>query len=175
MPTAGLGKGFLIGRQYNDDGTDVLNNAGEPLEYTREVLLTGNTDYSGIRIVKYDANNAGNFVFFRISEVKLMKAEAILRGGTPTNGETAQSIVDELRAARGVGSIPVSLDVMLDERGRELYWEGVGHRRTDQIRFETFTNTTWEWKTSTESFRVLFSIPQKAMDTNPNLVQNEGY
>jgi hypothetical protein len=61
---------------------------------------------------------------------------------------------------------------LLDERGRELYWEGV--RRTDQIRFGTFT-TPWHEKSSTESHRVLFPIPQQAIDSNPNLKQNKGY
>ncbi len=61
---------------------------------------------------------------------------------------------------------------MLDERGRELYWEGI--RRTDQVRFGT-CDDTWDEKTVTESFRVLFPIPQQALDSNPNLKQNEGY
>ena len=173
VPSAGIGRGFLIGQQYGSDGQPLLNRAGDPLVFTPEVYLTGNPDYTGIRVLKYDPNNAGAFVLMRYADVRLMKAEAILRGGTGTGGETAQSIVDELRAARSAKSIPVSLDMMLDERGRELYWEGM--RRVDQIRFETFTKTTWDYKTSTDDNRVLFPIPQRAIDSNPNLTQNPGY
>jgi hypothetical protein len=61
---------------------------------------------------------------------------------------------------------------MLDERGRELYWEGI--RRIDQVRFGTFDDT-WQDKNVTEAFRVLFPSPQQALDSNPNLKQNEGY
>jgi hypothetical protein len=81
--------------------------------------------------------------------------------------------VDELRAKRGASIKPVSLEMLLDERGRELYWDG--YRRIDQIRFGTFTSTTWVGKASTDKFRVLFPIPQTAYDSNPNLKQNPGY
>lgn len=172
-PSAGRGFGFLIGQQYNDDGTKTLNRSGEPLVYTREVLLSGNPDYSGIRVLKYDPNSDGGFVLMRYADVRLMKAEAILRGGTATAGESAQSIVDGLRAVRGANSINVNIDMMLDERGREMYWEGI--RRTDQVRFETFTKTTWENKTVMDDNRVLFPIPRRAMDSNPNFTQNPGY
>jgi hypothetical protein len=85
----------------------------------------------------------------------------------------ALAMVNELRAKRGASPLAV-LDeaTMLDERGRELYWEGI--RRVDQIRFGTFTST-WEEKETTDPYRVLFPIPQQALDSNPNLVQNPGY
>jgi len=169
----GLGFGILVGPQLKDDGSPYLNRAGDPLVYTREIFLSGNPDYAGYRVLKYDPNNDGGFVLMRYADVRLMKAEALLRGGTPTNGETAQDIVEGLRTARGAGSITVNLDMMLDERGRELYWEGI--RRTDQIRFETFTKTTWENKTLEDDTKVLFPIPQRAMDSNPNFTQNPGY
>lgn len=173
VPKSGLGRGFLIGPQYNDKGEPLLNRMGQPLSFTAEVGLSGNTDYAGIRVLKYGPNNASDLILMRYPEVTLMKAEAILRGGSPTNNETAQSIVDELRTKRGASIKPVSLEMLLDERGRELYWDG--YRRTDQIRFGTFTSNTWEGKTSTEKFRVLFPIPQTAYDSNSNLKQNTGY
>ena len=100
-----------------------------------------------------------------------MKAEAIMRGGTA--GVTALSLVNDLRQLRGATPLGALNDAsMLDERGRELYWEGI--RRMDQVRFGTWDDT-WGSKTVTESFRVLYPIPQQALDSNPNLVQNEGY
>ena len=59
-----------------------------------------------------------------------------------------------------------------EERGRELYWEG--YRRVDQVRFGTFDDP-WQDKASTDTYRVLYPIPQQALDSNPNLTQNEGY
>ncbi|HSI68877.1 MAG TPA: RagB/SusD family nutrient uptake outer membrane protein, partial [Gillisia sp.] len=61
---------------------------------------------------------------------------------------------------------------MLNERGRELYIEM--WRRQDLIRFGKFTEA-WEFKPATEDFRNLFPIPSIALNSNPNLVQNEGY
>jgi len=177
VPKNGLGRGFLIGIQYGDDGQPLKNKAGEPLNYTREIKLVGNPDYAGIRVLKFDpvaVNTIYPCPVMRYSEVRLMKAEAILRGGTPTLSETAKNIVDELRTARKASLIDVNLNMMLDERGREFYWEE-GIRRTDQIRFETFTKTTWEEKTLMDDNKVLFPIPQTAMDSNPNMEQNPGY
>ena len=75
----------------------------------------------------------------------------------------------------------LTLPFLLDERGRELYWEG--HRRTDLVRFGQFTNGSyvWQWKgntmdgTQTASYRNLFPIPSQDVNANPNLVQNPGY
>jgi hypothetical protein len=141
-----------------------------PLQFTPEVKLSGAPPATGIRVIKYHPADHGLYIFLRYSDVFLMKAEALLRSGNP--GE-ALAMVNELRANRGASTLG-SLDeaALLDERGRELYWEG--YRRTDQIRFGTFTDT-WEEKTVTEPFRVLFPIPQQAIDSNPNLVQNPGY
>jgi hypothetical protein len=172
-PDGGRGFGLLFGPQRKSDGSNYLNRSGSPLIFTREVLLTGNSDFEGIRVLKYDPDSDGGFVLMRYSDIRLLKAEAILRGGTATNGETAESIVKEIRTIRGASDIAVNLDVILDERGRELYWEGI--RRTDQVRFGTFTKTTWEFKSITDDNLVLFPIPQLAVNSNPNLVQNPGY
>ncbi|MCO5256334.1 MAG: RagB/SusD family nutrient uptake outer membrane protein [Lentimicrobium sp.] len=75
----------------------------------------------------------------------------------------------------------LTLDFILDERARELYWEG--HRRTDLIRYDKFTTSAylWPWKgkvpngTATGSFRNLYPIPAAEMSANPNLQQNTGY
>ena len=75
----------------------------------------------------------------------------------------------------------LTLDFLLDERARELYWEC--HRRTDLIRFGKFTGSeyVWEWKgnvqegTGSESYRDLYPIPANDMMANPNLIQNPGY
>ncbi|UII19529.1 RagB/SusD family nutrient uptake outer membrane protein [Fulvivirga ligni] len=183
-PNPAHGFGFLVGPQTNAAGEPVNNRRGSQLTYTEDINLVGNNDEAGIRVVKYypevisqgpDAPGIatiGSLVLLRYADVHLMKIEAILRGGSVTNGQSAQGMLDELRDLRGVASIPASLDIVLDERGRELYYERV--RRTDQIRFGTFTST-WEGKTVTDKTRVLFPIPQQALDSNPNLQPNPGY
>lgn len=167
------GQGFKVGPQVNEDGDPVNNRRGTQLTFTPEVAIAGNDDESGIRVFKYHPNfNIGSLVLFRYADVYLMKIEALLRGGTDPNGGTAQAMLDELREIRGAGSLSATLENILDERGRELYWERV--RRTDQVRFETFTDT-WHEKTVSDPTRVLFPIPQVAIDSNPNLEQNAGY
>jgi hypothetical protein len=132
-------------------------------------LIGADTD-DGYRAIKYHPADKGRYIQLRYADVMLMKAEALFRSGQ--TGE-AQALVNELRVNRGASPLS-SLDdaALLDERGRELYWEGI--RRTDQIRFGTFDNT-WHDKTVTDPYRVLYPIPQQALDSNPNLVQNPGY
>ena len=73
------------------------------------------------------------------------------------------------------------LDFILDERGRELFWECC--RRTDLVRFNEFTTGTylWAWKggvqsgTAVDSKYNLYPIPSTDLSSNPNLIQNKGY
>lgn len=125
-----------------------------------------------------------DFPVFRLGDAYLMYAEAVLRGGTGGDTGTALGYVNTLRTRGGaatIGAGALTLDFLLDERVRELYWEG--HRRTDLIRFGQFTdgNYVWEWKgntkagTSVGGFRDLYPIPSNDMNANTNLIQNPGY
>ncbi len=169
---SGLGRGFLLGQQYKDNGDIIINSRNQlPLAFTRDVQIAGASSEKGIRVIKYHPSNAGQYILLRYADVYLMKAEAILRGGT--SNVTALDMVNTLRTTRGATALgSVNEAVLLEERGRELYWEGI--RRVDQVRFGTWDDT-WGSKSVTESFRVLFPIPQQALDSNPNLTQNEGY
>jgi len=128
-----------------------------------------------------------DFPVFRFADVYLMYAEAVLRGGTGGNEGTALNYINELREraygdnSGNINASQLTLDFILDERARELYWES--HRRTDLIRFDKFTgsNYLWPWKgkvmdgTSTDDKYKLFPIPSSDLSANPNLVQNPGY
>ncbi|MCB0473402.1 MAG: RagB/SusD family nutrient uptake outer membrane protein [Flavobacteriaceae bacterium] len=172
----GIGYGFLIGQQYEDDGTPLKDRTGNLLVFTKELPgLLGNNEKTGIRVIKYHPENgsfAAHQVIFRYADAYLMKAEAIMRGGT--SGDNAFTMVNNLRSIRHTASPLASLSdqSMLEERGREFYEEY--WRRNDMIRFGNFTQP-WEFKDNTEDFRVLFPIPATAVITNPNLVQNPGY
>lgn len=118
----------------------------------------------------------------RVAEMYLNYAEAALRGGGDTG--LALTYVNALRE-RAYGDTSgnvtsINLDFILDERSRELYWEGT--RRTDLVRFDKFTaNYNWPFKggvaggTSVDSFRNIFPLPFNAITINPNLKQNTGY
>lgn len=126
-----------------------------------------------------------DFPMFRLADVYLTYAEATLRGGQGGSQTTALQYVNALRQRAykgGTGDVTsINLDFILDERARELYWEG--HRRTDLIRFKKFTGSSyvWPWKGGTKDGRavadhlVLFPIPASDLVANPNLSQNTGY
>lgn len=171
----GIGYGFLIGQQAGNDGSPLLDRAGNPLVYTKEFVgLYGNTEREGARVIKYHpANGAfvGHTIVFRYADAHLMKAEAMMR-----SGGDATAMVNELRALRGASNLAaVSESDMLAERGRELYQEMA--RRVDLIRFGKFTDD-WEFKDPSavgDETKNLFSIPTNALLSNPNLTQNPGY
>lgn len=178
----GTNVGFLVGQQVDNEGNELTTRNGSPLNFTREVSATTNTEETGIRVVKvvpdfregtdFTESPTNNHVLLRYGDALLNKAEALLRGGTSANGETAQEVVDAIRTARGVAPITVNEDNLLEERGRELYWEG--WRRNDLIRFGKFLDA-WQEKEQSGVERVLFPIPVTALVTNPNLSQNPGY
>jgi len=124
-----------------------------------------------------------DYPLFRLADAYLMYAEAVVRSGVDKS--TAIGYVNELRSRAGLSS-PVSeseltLDFIIDERSRELYWEG--WRRQDLIRFGKFTGNSyvWQWKGNTQAgttianFRNLFPLPVDQIQMNSNLEQNPGY
>jgi len=172
---SGIGTGFLEGQQLNDNGEPIIEQRGQtPLVFTKDVKLAGATVKDGIRVIKYHPGRSGKYIIMRYAESQMNKAEALFRMG---DAEGAREVINQMRTARGGSTVDsVDEDFILDERARELYWEGL--RRTDQVRFETFTGdeSTWTGKeTPSDASRVLFPIPQQALDSNPNLEQNAGY
>jgi len=170
----GVGFGFLVGQQYDDEGNPLTDRVGNPLVFTKDFPgLAGNNERTGIRIIKYHPRDEiqNHLVLLRYSDAYLMKIEAILRGGS--SEDDPLGLLNNLREVRSASPLAeVDLNVVLDERGRELYTEG--WRRNDQIRFGTFTSP-WVFKSDSEDYRKLFPIPSNALATNPNLVQNPGY
>ncbi|MBS1511147.1 MAG: RagB/SusD family nutrient uptake outer membrane protein [Bacteroidetes bacterium] len=124
---------------------------------------------------------------FRLAEIYLIYAEAVVRGGSGGSSATALGYLQQL-AVRARPSDPnaanaaqLTLNYILAERGRELMWEG--DRRTDLIRYGQFTTGTylWAWKggvasgTAVDSKYNLYPIPSDDLTANPYLVQNPGY
>ncbi|MCD8193845.1 MAG: RagB/SusD family nutrient uptake outer membrane protein [Tannerellaceae bacterium] len=162
---------------------------------TKEV--TQWTDFkTGWSVIKYtNLNSDGtpgsdnqfadtDYPLFRLADAYLMYAEAVLRGGQGGSKAQAVEYVNALRRRAGVSAInesQLTLDFILDERARELYWEG--HRRTDLIRFDRFTrNYAWPWKngvqagtTNVDDKYKLFPIPAVELAANSAINQNPGY
>ena len=123
----------------------------------------------------------------RLAEVYLTYAEAVLRGGTGGDRATALGYINQLRsraygnASGNIADSNLTLDFILDERARELYWEGL--RRTDLIRYGKFTGGAYLWSfkggaasgVAVPDYRNLYPIPQDALTANENLTQNTGY
>lgn len=183
-PGQRINVGFLVGQQYDlEKDTALKDRTGAPLSFTREVksIETGtNLEVTGIRAYKYPidyindgSNNVENdFVYYRYSDVLLMKAEALTR----SNGDasTALNLVNQIRAKRGASSIgTLTLDILIDERGRELYLESL--RRQDLIRFGKFLIPMQEKEGTDDPKFLLFTIPNQQLAVNPNLKQNPGY
>ena len=127
-----------------------------------------------------------DYPVFRLADAYLIYAEAHLRDGVGEVG-TAVGLVNELReraygdTSGNIAAGDLTLDFILDERARELYWEG--HRRTDLVRFGLFTGGDYLWTfkggtpggQATADFRDVYPLPASELLANPNLTQNEGY
>ncbi|MCD4793904.1 MAG: RagB/SusD family nutrient uptake outer membrane protein [Bacteroidales bacterium] len=182
--------GDIDGRaKFYTDGQNLeINDVGSftdgyAIDKYRNVIYTGTDTVAGSNLTFMDID----FPMFRLADVYLMYAEAHLRGGGGDAG-TAVGYVNDLReraygdASGNISTVQLNHpNFILDERARELYWEG--KRRTDLIRFGLFTGNSylWSWKgevqegTSTDAKYNVFPIPSAEMNANPNLVQNPGY
>jgi starch-binding outer membrane protein, SusD/RagB family len=165
---------------------------------TREIADLG-TFTDGFAITKWsnktsagkDGSNSTfvdvDYPLMRLAEMYLTYAEAVLRGGAGGSTATALGYINDLRKraygndSGNITAAQLTLSFILDERGRELYWEG--HRRTDLIRYGLFTGSTYVWPfkggvaagAAVEDFRTIYPIPTTARVANPNLEQNDGY
>jgi hypothetical protein len=125
-----------------------------------------------------DQNN--DFPVFRLADVLMMKAEAILRGAPATTVkgtlQTPAVLVNLIRKRVGaqLTADPLAVDSILPERAREFAWEC--WRRNDLIRFGQFENG-WGFKApgAADATRQLFPVPNTELSTNQNLKQNPGY
>lgn len=189
----------FVGLFDNDDVRGQFYTQGQNLIMTQ--LLDVSTDgYSSIKFRNLtkdggpaphaDPSNIFSdidFPVFRLAEMYLIYAESVVRGGTGGDNATALSYLKAL-AKRARPSDPsagavveLTLPYIIDERGRELFWECF--RRTDLIRFGQFTSGAylWAWKggvqngTAVAPYLNLFPIPSTDRSANPNLDQNPGY
>ena len=157
-----------------------------PTEYTSgyAVAKFRNTYSTGVNPHSTQFVDADYFLM-RSAEAYLIAAEADARlnGGQTT--ATGAGYINALRnRAHAKTQNQYTINQILDERSRELYFEGF--RRTDLIRYGYFGGDRsgdylWEWKGGSQNgapipaFRNLFALPSEDVNANPNLVQNPGY
>jgi hypothetical protein len=168
-------------------GTDRTLAVDKPSEFTSgySVAKFRNTYSNG------GAGHSSQFVdmdyfFMRSAEAYLIAAEADLREDGDLSA-AGLNYINALRSRANTTSVSkenCTLDFILDERSRELYYEGF--RRTDLIRYgyfggENSSKYLCEWKGGVrngqgfEAFRNIFAIPYEDKNANPNIIQNAGY
>ena len=173
-----------------DDRAHLFWTAGHTYEMTDYKTWTNGYACTKFRNSNFSGSttptsfSSTDFPLFRLSDAYLMYAECVLRGATGGSASQALTYVNEVRTrsnALAISQSDLTLDYIIDERGRELNFEG--HRRTDLIRFGKFTGGSylWPWKggvlngTAIPDTYNVFPIPLSALDANPNLTQNPGY
>ena len=180
---------YYDGIVFDNDRKIVRDRNGEVFEYKPwEVELDlSDSPYletAGARMNKYvvDRNATKNgklmdndIVLFRLADVLLMHAEALLRNG---QAEEGQDYFNAVRGRVDAPEKPLTLQNLLDERLLELCWEG--WRRQDLIRFgqyeSLFMGDQWDAKVDErDGHTTVFPIPGGMINFNPNLTQNPGY
>ncbi|MBD2715095.1 RagB/SusD family nutrient uptake outer membrane protein [Microvirga sp. STR05] len=151
------------------------------------VIKFRNVTSTGTPLGGSQSQSSVDFPMIRLGEMMLNYAEAVKRGGSG-DANLALTYVNQLRARAYAGApgsaitaAQLTTDYILDERGRELFWEGF--RRTDLIRYGRFVEGSylWPWKggvqngRGVDAYRVVYPLPASDLSVNKNLRQNDGY
>lgn len=177
-------QGWLAGPQKDRDGNvikyfDGVDQKDQELDFKpffSDLSKTNERDGARFSKIQIQENNPNrlqdnHFPIFRYADVLLMKGEAALRLGQTA---TALQAINQVRTrAKMAAYTSITLDEVLNERGREFAWEC--WRRNDLVRFDRFGNGTWQFKKKKEAKRDLFPIPSQQLANNPTLKQNPGY
>lgn len=169
----------LEGRQVMlDDGVTPL--VYEPWKVALDVSGQPWEKTAGARMKKYEVDPTAlkdgklldnDIVLFRYADMLLMQSEAKVR-----NGENGDVELNRVRSRVGMPPQTATLDCLLEERMRELAWEG--WRRQDLIRFGRFTRAYSDRPQlpgEENGYTTVFPIPEKVVGMNPNLYQHKGY
>ncbi len=128
----------------------------------------------GRRLTRKHLDRLGNVPVIRLAEMYLTRAEANFRLGTSVGNSPIDDINIIRQRAELSNLVTLDLNNILNERKLELAFEGhLLHdikRTQGSVAGSNNTNgPAWN------SPRLVFPIPQREMDVNKNLVQNEGY
>ena len=160
-----------------DDGTALVY---EPWKVKLDLSDEPYEKTAGARMKKYEIDDKAmkdgklmenDIVLFRYADVLLMKSEAKVRDGR--NGDEE---LNQVRTRVGAPERTATLDNLLAERQLELAWEG--WRRQDLIRFGQFTrsyNSRPQLPNEESGYTIVFPIPEKIRQMNPEWEQHLGY
>jgi hypothetical protein len=195
---------MLIGTQYQltnptlpVQGTEEYR--GKPLVFVKEIrrasenktssTMIDGEENSGARFNKYPPGRqseakywSNDWILYRLTDIYFYKAEALMRKNSGAAVPEAVQLVNSVHsrafkasdvAQEAYTAATLTLPELLAERSREFIFEG--KRRTDMIRFGTFTTASWWDHKPTDPTKNLFPVPQRQLAANPNLKQNTGY
>ena len=184
--------GLSVTKQVSERYTDGDARAMFFTNYGTEIVDIFTFTSGGYKSMKFrNVNSDGSaaqttgfvdtdFPLFRVADAHLMLAECAARGKADKAKGLAS--LNAVRERAGISTLTsYTTQDVLDERSRELMWEG--HRRTDLVRFGQFTTAdyVWEYKGSVKDgaavadHRNLFPLPPADVNANSNLKQNAGY
>jgi hypothetical protein len=125
--------------------------------------LSGGNNYTRKHLDRF-----GNVPVIRLAEMYLTRAEANFRNNTSV-GATPLSDINLIRTRVGLPALTsLTLDAITKERYLELAFEG--HNLPEAKRLQKSVGAL-NWN----SPKLILPIPQREMDVNKSLVQNEGY
>lgn len=208
-----LDETWIRGPQFGPNGdplTGLFDEQGKQINFENKLRNAYRvSEDDGWRVRKFEvpagaqANLNNDFPYFRYAEVRMMKAEALLRTNKVneaativtevrqraykdnpneaivTGNELLQDskydygYVEDFEIVDEGDTAPVKYGRYLDELGWEFAWEA--HRRRDLIRFGVFTTKSWLSHQPNGDHRTVFPVPQAVIDTNPNVKQNPDY
>jgi hypothetical protein len=181
------------GSQFNNDSRKNIISGTRSIDIPN--VSDRDTGYLLAKFSNISSNNVNglsttfvetNYPLFRLADVYLMYAEAQMRKDNSSANNISLGYLNQLRQRANNGTTVANitsadLNYIIDERARELHWEG--HRRQDLIRFGRYSGSAynWQWKGNAvngipfSSNLNVFPLPQAALQSNPNLTQNTGY
>ena len=125
---------------------------------------------------QYYPVKANDMKLYRLSEIYLSKAEAIVKGGKGTNADALKAL-NAVRTKRGLAEgneTDAALETAIyNERRKELAFEGIRYYDIKRLNQALVRNS--ETILIANDYRFAFPLPQEELDRNKNLKQNKDY
>lgn len=192
----------LPGWSGNPGGCNISTNAYDlfqPSDIRRDFCIQNGfideggsprPDKMGVKFVTFDdlpSTSDGwglNFPVIRYTDLQMMKAEAILRGGSPGSQTDVDNIVNKVRERAGIEPLNnVTFEQLMDERRREFMGEGL--RWFDLLRTTDIVDKMNNWRLAEDIYKtispikpdfLIYPIPATEIDVKEGLYdQNPGY
>lgn len=161
---------FYDSGDYGGRGDAAISDAWYNSYETGDKRLDTYFTSGGSLFIGKFSNLYGNVSVIRLAEMYLIRAEANLRlaPAAPIGGITPTQDLTTIRNRVGLPSIPATLMNVLNERAHELAFEGFALHDAKRTKTD-IGNIPWN------DNKLVYPIPQREIDANPNLIQNPGY